>query len=102
MSDDFVDFEPLLDENYEIAENYLITIFQFEKLVIGKGTAEYTCYCLDEYGEPIVDINDFMDFGKNCTLSEYEKLFKERHKGLKLDKVPYGLFQLITRKWVRV
>lgn len=101
MSDDFVYFEPLLYENDEIAENHLITIFQFEKLVIGKGTAEYTRYCLDEYGEPIVDINDFIDFGKNCTLSEYEQLFKNRYQGRKLDKVANGLYQLLTKQWKR-
>lgn len=95
MKDDFVYFEPL--DNV-----YLISIFQFEKLVIGNGSIEYTSYCLDDEGEPTIDSNDFMDFGKICTLSEYEQLFKERHKGLKLDKVPNGLFQLITRKWVRV
>lgn len=101
MSDDFVYFEQLLDENDDIVENYLITIFQFEKLVIGKGTAEYTCYCLDEYGEPIVDINDFMDFGKNCTLAEYEQLFKKRHRGRKSDNLPNGLYQLLTKQWKR-
>lgn len=95
MNDDFVYFEPL--EN-----GYLISIFQFEKLVIGNGSIEYTSYCLDDEGEPTIDSNDFMNFGKNCTLSEYEWLFKERHKGLKLDKVPNGLLKLITRKWVRV
>lgn len=94
MKDDFIYFEPL--EN-----GYLISIFQFEKLVIGNGSIEYTSYCLDDEGEPTIDKNDFMDFGKNYTLAEYEQLFKKRHRGRKLDKLPNGLYQLITKQWKR-
>lgn len=99
-ADNFVFFEVCESDDVENA-GCLMATFRFEKLVIGNGSIEYTSYCLDEYGEPIMDKNDFVGVGKNCTLSEYEQIFKNKYKGINLNKVDEGLYQLLTKQWKR-
>lgn len=98
MNQDFVLFEILENDDNENS-GFLIASFRFEKLVIGNGSLEYTSYCLDEYGEPIMDKNDFIGVGRNCTLSEYEQIFKNKYNGINLNKVDIGLYQLLTKQW---